>query len=175
MWKRIAVLCAVMMVLVSAAALAETPAPLTEEDFVFTYGELEVTFGMDPAELIAAMTEYDGEAPEVDEADSCLYDTKDYEYNGLEMTVGSYHPQGGTDEVINCFIVFDGPWTTARGIGIGSTADEVIAAYGADYAVEADTMVYAIGEKYQSYTLAFQTDEESGRVICFALYAMFDT
>ena len=132
-------------------------------------------FGSDPAELIAAITEHDGEAPEIDEAESCLYDTMDYEYNGLEVTVGSYHPQGGPDEVINCFIVYDGEWVTARGIGIGSTLEEIVAAYGEDYILEADTVVYAIGEKYQSYTLAFQMDEESGQVICFALYAMFDT
>lgn len=174
--KRTALLLAALLLALAAFACAEdAPEALGEEDFVFVYEEIPYSFGTDPAELIAAMTAHDGAAPEIFAAESCLYDTMDYEYNGAEITVGSCHPQGGPDEAINCFIVYTGEWTTARGIGIGSTLEDVIRVYGTDYAEEADTVVYAIGEKYQSYTLAFQIDPESRTVICFALYAMFDT
>jgi len=174
--KRTALLLAALLLALMAFAGAEdAPEALSEDDFVFVYDETPYSFGMDPAELIAAITAHEGAAPEVFAAESCLYDTMDYEYYGAEITVGSCHPQGGPDEAINCFMVYGGEWTTARGIGIGSTLEEVVSAYGTDYAEEADTVVYAIGEKYQSYTLAFQYDEESRTVIGFALYAMFDT
>ena len=171
MKKRICFLLAALLLAVFAAS-AEQAAPLTEEDFVFVYGETEARFGDSPAALLAAMEAHDGAPVETDEADSCLYDTKDYEYSGLEITVGSCHPHGGPDEVINAVIVWDGEWKTARGVGIGDTVEAVAAAYGEGFA-EADTLVYALGDRYLTPTLVFQLDMETGEVISFCLLACF--
>lgn len=71
-----------------------------------------------------------GEDYAYSEAMSCAYDGLDkiygYEAEGADF---STRPDGDRDLVCEIYI-FDGDWQTAKGIKIGSTIDEVKAAYG---------------------------------------------
>lgn len=86
-----------------------------------------------------------GNAQNVYSAPSCHGDGEDktFEYDGF--TVYSY-PNGGQDKVLEVSVTAVGI-NTAKGIGVGSTLNDLIAAYGNNYADEGARLVYASGDK----------------------------
>lgn len=62
---------------------------------------------------------------------SCVYegDDKTFTYDGI---IVSTVPINGKD-IVEMFTITGGDYTTARGIGVGASMDEVVAAYGENY------------------------------------------
>ena len=155
--------------LFGSGGLAEAPA-LTDADFVLVYDRVSYTLRTDPSALLAAVARHDGAEMQLEEADSCLFDGKDKEYYGDELILGTYPVGKGGTDVLESIVIAGGPWETARGIRVGSSRQDVLAAYGAavqDY----DQWLYALGEPYRGPTLIFQFDLETDRVICIFLLA----
>lgn len=139
------------------AAAAEA-APLTEKDLVLLYAGEEYALLADPAPLLAAMRTRDGAAPDMLEADACQFAGKDREYTGLELVLGT-HPAGpGGSDRLETVVILGGPWRTARGVGIGSSREDVIAAYGERFIEDYDQLSYWLGAPNESPALVFQMD-----------------
>ncbi|MBE6991180.1 MAG: hypothetical protein E7430_01195 [Ruminococcaceae bacterium] len=108
---------------VEAAAPVETAA-INEEDFVVVINGGELTFDMTMDSVFELLgTEY-----EYSEAISCAYDGMDKTFAYSDIEIYSW-PDGDIDRVSE-FLIFSDICTTARGITVGSTLDDVIAAYG---------------------------------------------
>ena len=67
----------------------------------------------------------------LEEMISCVYDGNDktFTYDGI---IVSTVPIDGKD-IVEMFTITGGDYTTARGIGVGATMSEVVAAYGENY------------------------------------------
>jgi hypothetical protein len=76
-----------------------------------------------------------------EEMDSCLYIGKDriYTYDGAVVYT---YPDDGNDYILE--IELTGSSKTGRGIGIGSTMDDVVAQYGETYEEKGLTVVYTV-------------------------------
>ena len=82
---------------------------------------------VDSAEVLSAL----GDGYTYGETVSCVYDGDDnpFPYDGIPV---SPVPDGGAD-IIEMFTITGPAYTTTRGITVGATRDEVIAAYGENY------------------------------------------
>ncbi len=123
---------------------------LTEEDFVIAINGAAVKLGDDMSILEPSL----GEPDSYETAKSCMGAGEDkvYEYGGI--TIYTY-PIDGVDIV--SAIEFAGEETLSAGIGVGSTRDEVIAAYGSDCEEDEYSMTYELGDK----TLGIELDGDS--------------
>ena len=94
------------------------------ERFEFLSGSTAISIDQDMADVLAAL----GEAQSYFEAASCAFDglDKTYTYPGFVITT---RPED-TGDFVNSILLTDDSVTTAEGIYIGSTKDDVIAAYG---------------------------------------------
>lgn len=94
------------------------------ERFEFLSGTTAISIDQDMADVLAAL----GEAQSYFEAASCAFDglDKTYTYPGFVITT---RPED-TGDFVNSILLTDDSVTTAEGIYIGSTKDDVIAAYG---------------------------------------------
>ena len=94
------------------------------ERFEFLSGTTAISIDQDMADVLAAL----GEAQSYFEAASCAFDglDKTYTYPGFVITT---RPEE-TGDFVNSILLTDDSVTTAEGIYIGSTKDDVIAAYG---------------------------------------------
>ncbi|MBQ7218739.1 MAG: hypothetical protein IJS27_04465 [Ruminococcus sp.] len=109
----------------AAPAATEAAAPvISADDVVFTVNGASVALNTPISDVIAAL----GEASSVDSQLSChgVGDDKTYHYDGF--IVNSY-PKDGVDYVLEV-VVKNAGIPTSKGIQIGSTGDEVKAAYG---------------------------------------------
>lgn len=102
--------------------------------YVFRSGGATVTIDQDMAEVLAAL----GEPKSYFEAESCAFEglDKTYTYSGFLITT---RPDGDKDYV-NSIALTDDSVTTPEGLYIGSSADDVTAAYGQSD-TEADTLL----------------------------------
>jgi hypothetical protein len=108
--------------------------------FVFVYNNTEVSPHAKMAELLNGL----GEPTSYEESNSCYYQglDKDYTYPGFKLRT---YPVNGVDYVLNiCFV--DDSVTTPEGIMLGSSRDEVIAAYGSSFTERNGSTVYTIGK-----------------------------
>ncbi len=82
---------------------------------------------VDSAEVLSVL----GDGYTYGETVSCVYDgyDKTFAYDGITV---STVPDGGSD-IIEMFTITGAAYTTTRGITVGATRDEVIAAYGENY------------------------------------------
>ncbi|MBQ7943502.1 MAG: hypothetical protein IJ326_05500 [Lachnospiraceae bacterium] len=129
---------------------AEAAGSLSEEDFVVDIKGVAVKLGDDMSTLEESL----GEPDSYETAKSCMGAGEDkvYEYGGI--TVYTY-PIDGVDVV--SAIEFVGEETMASGIGVGSTRDEVVAAFGSDCEEDEYGMTYELGDK----TLGIELDGDS--------------
>lgn len=168
---RCRIIALLLALLLAGCALAEESLPLTAEDLIFAYEGKTYRLLTDPTALIAAIAAHDGEEMTVEEAPSCLYDGMDKEYSGQDLVLGT-HPTGKDGgDLLETILIVDGEWATARGIAIGSTKEQVIAAYGENFMEDYDQMIYAIGEPYESPMVIFQLDLDTQQVIAIFLMA----
>ena len=128
--------------------------------FSYTINGVEIVPGEDFAGALATL----GEPVDFNEAASCYFDgmDKQYFYEGFEIKT---YPVGDKDYVQDICVSVD-TYSTPEGITIGSSLDEVVAAYGEDYEkmgkmynyyVEEDKYMYFFvnndGVKYFGYAI----------------------
>ncbi len=107
---------------------------------------------------IALLGEYD----DMYEAPSCVHEGYDrfYTYDGFSVTTA---PQENGD-IVTEFLIESSACTLANGITIGSSAEDVTAAYGEDYSESFGTMRY----EYDGVTLTIVTDGTSVTSVLFS-------
>lgn len=102
---------------------------------------------------------------------SCAFkgDDKEFDYDGIAVYTNPYG--GGAVDVLMELVIDGGDWTTSRGIGIGATADDIVAAYGDGYFEEGSMIVYSISgdpDDMQSPCIMFTM--EDGAVTLIDIY-----
>lgn len=126
--------------LILAACAASGPAPLTlEKDFGLTVSGTWFPIHEDTKPLLTAL----GDDYELYAAPSCLFmgEDKEFDYPGIALFT---NPDGDLD-IWYLAALTGQAYQTARGIGIGSSQEQLIAAYGDKYYWESDyEMVYSI-------------------------------
>ena len=115
----------------------ESAAPsATANGYTFVYNGTTVIPHAKMADLLAGLGNYLA----YEESASCKYQglDKDYTYAGFKLRT---YPVDGVDYVLNiCFT--DDSVETPEGIMLGSTKEEVIAAYGTSYTESSGNMIY---------------------------------
>ena len=134
----------------AATEAPQDTAAFAEADTTFTYNNVSVALDGSIDEAIAAL----GDPLDVKSELSCHGegDDKTYTYDGF--TVKSY-PKDGVDRVLEVLINVAGI-PTSKGIEVGSSLDDVIAAYGSDYNTIAKFYVYNAGN---GKTLRFAVED----------------
>lgn len=119
---------------------AEIPAPKAGSSLVFTYRNCPLPMNAEFAPLL----EYLGEPDSYFEATSCAFDglDKTYTYAGMELIT---YPDEDKD-YISSIRLLDSSAATPEGITIGSSEEEVIAAYGTDYQELGQQYAYEDGD-----------------------------
>lgn len=179
--KKITVLLIVVIAMSMMACSSDTPAvEVTEEpivefvvptgdfneaDMVFVYNNVTYPISTDVTPLIPLFGDYDEMI-----CPSCAFVGEDKTLIFTDAEVYTY-PMEGVD-MINEIYIFGGDYTTSRGIGIGSTMDEVKAAYGEVGFEQSMSYVYVVTgsiEDTMSPRLYFDFDE-NGLVKSFSYY-----
>lgn len=96
-------------------------------DAVFVYNNRQVVLNSDMDAVLASL----GEANSMTTAPSCIGvgEDKTYRYDGFSVTT---YPRGDKDYVMEVKVL-DAAIATAKGIHLGSTVDDMTAAYGSGY------------------------------------------
>lgn len=96
-------------------------------DAVFVYNNRQVVLNSNMDAVLASL----GEANSMTTAPSCIGvgEDKTYRYDGFSVTT---YPRGDKDYVMEVKVL-DGAIATAKGIHLGSTVDDMTAAYGSGY------------------------------------------
>lgn len=111
-----------------------------------------------------------GEELDMMAAPSCAFkgDDKEFVYDGMSIYT---NPLGDDDVWMEAYIT-GGDWTTTRGIGIGASMEDVVAAYGDGYYADGDDMItYSLSgdpDDYASPCIIFTL--EGGAVSCIDIY-----
>ena len=132
-------LCATFLLAVCACDSGET------KTFAFSHKGTEIAVNADAAPILAALEK---ELVSYDESPSCAFQGLDKVYTYPSFEIQTY-PMGGKDYVYMIQILND-LVATPEGIRIGSTRDEVIAAFGdADSATANSLTWYASGMRLE--------------------------
>lgn len=111
------------------------------EKYVFKSGSVEIVPGEDSSAVISAL----GEANSYDEEDiGCGNNEMAKVYNYVGFQIKTY-PDSSKDFIDTVTIKNDSV-STPEGITIGSSRDDVIAAYGEDYEEKGDGLIYKNGK-----------------------------
>lgn len=111
----------------------------TADAYSFVYNNTTVTPHAKMSDLLNGL----GDPASYEESPSCLYQglDKDYTYPGFKLRT---YPEDGVDYVLNiCFV--DDSVATPEGIMLGSSRDDVIAAYGSNFTEDNGSTVYTRG------------------------------
>ena len=129
----------------SSAQAAETAAAADLAGFVFQSGGVAIGMNQEAAPVVAALGGWDNYI----ETESCAFQGLDkiYSYTGFDLYT---YPKDDVDYVNSIYFTSDAV-STPEGIRIGSSLDEVLAAYGDQYTEEFGVYTYT---KDQS-TLSF--------------------
>jgi len=108
--------------------------------FAFKHNGVTIYMNTDVSPVINAL----GEPLQYFEAESCAFKglDKTYTYAGFEITT---YPMDGKDYISSVYLM-DDTVSTPEGIYIGSTVDEMIAAYGDDYTQSSGSYTYTKGD-----------------------------
>ncbi|MBP1754260.1 MAG: hypothetical protein H6Q59_658 [Firmicutes bacterium] len=122
-------------------------ASANDKGFSFEYQGVKIPMNVDVAPIVEKL----GKSVDYFEAASCAFQGLDkiYYYNGFEL--GTY-PNGNKDYV-SYVNLLDDSVTTAQGIYLGSTLDEVISAYGSEYTAEGTSYVYRLGDSKLTFII----------------------
>ena len=118
------------------------PAP---EGFVFPFQGITIHMDQDMAEILEQL----GEPLGVFEAPSCAFDGIDRIFSFPGIQIHTY-PDGDLD-FVHTISLRDDSVTTMNGIYLGSSFDDVIAAYGSDYTQEFGMFTFTIGQTTLSF------------------------
>jgi hypothetical protein len=119
---------------------ASNDAAQAEPGYVFDYNGTSIQMNTDVAPVLEAL----GDPQEYFEAKSCAFNglDKTYYYSGIELTT---YPNGDKDFISSIYFKDDSVSTT-EGIYIGSTLEEMLAAYGEDYTGDTGSYTYTKGD-----------------------------
>lgn len=108
--------------------------------YAFKHDGVSIYMNTDVVPVVDAL----GESIEYFEAESCAFKGLDkyYTYPGFEITT---YPMDGKD-YISSVNIMDDTVTTPEGIYLGSTVDDMIAAYGEDYEESLGSYTYTMDE-----------------------------
>lgn len=123
----------------------------TQSGYTFEYNGQVIVIDANAAPYVDAL----GEPVSYFEAASCAFEGLDkmYTYSSFELDT---YPTGD-DDFVSAIIFKDDSITTPEGVRIGSTVEDVKAAYGDDYAEEVGQMVYS----KDGMTLTFIVTEDT--------------
>ena len=169
MKKLITVFIIAAMLLLAVACTGGNAAPqgdFTKADMGIKIGDTTYSIRTDSAPLIEAL----GPDYEYSYVVSCVYDGDDktYEYDGI---VVSTVPVDGKD-IIEMITITSANYTTLRGITVGATLDDIVAAYGDKY-FDDGYITYTYDndpENYNTERLQFELDD-SGKVATIYIYS----
>lgn len=124
--------------------LVTIDANAASSNYVFTYNGVDIVVSTAMNDILSSLNAAAGE-PQYFESASCAGQgmSKTYTYNGGSFTI-STNP-AGSDDVIASISLFDDSVATAEGIYIGSTIDDVQAAYGEATSSTDTTFTYEKG------------------------------
>lgn len=116
---------------------AESSGSNEKSKYIFVYNGVNVSVNDDMSALLEKL----GEPKSYFEAASCAFDglDKTYTYSGFVITT---RPDGDKDYV-NSILLTDDSVTTTKGIYIGSSREDVVAAYGESNGVVAAKLTYS--------------------------------
>lgn len=116
----------------------DAPIGINEKDLVFAISDKEFLLNSDVEPLLEVL----GQDFMLSEAPSCLYEGNDktFEYEGIAIYT---YPMDGKD-LIDEIMLTDKQYKTNRGISVGSTMEELTAAYGEDYIEEGNMITYRL-------------------------------
>jgi len=121
-------------------AQKEVPSPKANSKLVFAYRGCPLPMNAEFAPLL----DYIGEADSYFEAASCAFDGLDKTYTYSDVEIITY-PDGDVD-YISSIRLLSSAAATPEGITIGSTKDDVIAAYGEDCEMIGNEYTYEDGD-----------------------------
>lgn len=109
--------------------------------YVFEYNGVTIQMNTDVKPVLEAL----GEAQQYFEAESCAFKglDKTWYYSGFELTT---YPKDENTDYISSVYFRDDSVSTPEGIYIGSTVEEMLAAYGDDYKGGNNSYTYEKGE-----------------------------
>lgn len=109
-----------------------------ENDLIFELNNKKFYLDGDASVLLREL----GEKYSYSEACSCLYNGNDktFEYTGISIYT---YPLDGKD-LIDEIQLTDSTYSTTKGICVGSTIEDIIATYGADYIDESGVITYRL-------------------------------
>lgn len=120
--------------------------PFNEADMIFVHESVSYPISTDASKLLAVFgTEYEEIA-----APSCAFEGEDKQFVYSFATVYTY-PMGDVD-MINEIYISSGDYKTSRGIGIGSTLEEIIAVYGDGGFEQGNSYVYVVSGSIEDTT-----------------------
>ncbi len=128
--------------------------------YVFTYNGVEIAMNAPAPAIIEAL----GDGYTYFEAPSCAYEGMDKVYTYNSIVVRSYTRDG--EDFIAAVELKDDTVATAEGIRIGSTEDEVRAAYGEDGVAGTSGIEYTLGDSFISFIF------ENGKVVAITYTAI---
>lgn len=120
----------------AAETTAEPAAEVKHSGFLFQSGGVTMGMNENVAPILSGLGDYTNYA----ESPSCAFKGLDkiYSYNGFDLYT---YPKDGVDYV-NSIYFLDPSVSTLEGIHIGSSVDEMLAAYGDDYTEEYGVYTY---------------------------------
>ncbi len=118
----------------------EIPAPKANSKLVFTYQNCPLPMNAEFAPLL----DYIGEPASYFEAASCAFEGLDKTYTYSDMEIITY-PDEDVDYIASVRLL-TGNVATPEGIAIGSSKDDVVAAYGEEYESFGDQYSYVDGD-----------------------------
>lgn len=130
--------------------------------FVFTYNGIEIRMNAPADDIIAAL----GDDYTYFEAPSCAFEGLDKVYTYNSIVVRSYTRDGA--DYIAAVELKDDTVATAEGIRIGSTEDDVRAAYGEDGTPGTAGIEYTLGDSFISFIF------ENGKVTAITYTAIVE-
>ncbi len=142
---------------------AQDPAEVAEsgsDAYVFTYNGTQIRMNAPADDIIAAL----GDGYTYFEAPSCAFEGMDKVYTYNSIVVRSYTRDGA--DYIAAVELKDDTVATAEGIRIGSTEDEVRAAYGEDGVAGTSGIEYTLGDSFISFIF------ENGKVVAITYTAI---
>ncbi len=115
---------------------AQSTAETSHSGFLFQSGDVIIGMNEDVAPILSGLGDYSNYA----ETPSCAFEGLDkiYSYNGFDLYT---YPKGSTDYVNSIYFIDDSV-ATPEGIRLGSTVEEMLAAYGEDYVEEYGVYTY---------------------------------
>jgi len=129
---------------INEAPLVTIDENAAEQNYVFVYEGVNIVVSSPMSSILSSLNAVAGE-PQYFESASCAGQgmSKTYTYNGGSFTIST--SPVGPDDVIASISLFDDSVTTAEGIYIGSTLDDVKAAYGEATSSTDTTLTYEKG------------------------------